>query len=930
MKHLSIILLSSMVTFAADFITGQGARITIGQRTFTSQDTGSPSATQLGAVGGLAYANNTLFVIDSNHVQADPVLNRVMIYQNISQYILSPTTAIPQQGQRCAVCIGGDNVGGNNGAASLVLGQPDFVTTTINLTQNGLRTPTGIATNGQILAVADTDNNRVLIWNSIPTVIGQPADLVLGQTNFTTANVGLDNKSFRGPQGVWIQGNQFFVADTQNHRVMIWNSIPTKNDQPADLVLGEPNFNTAPASTVSDSAPTANNMFSPVSVTSDGQRLFVTDLGHNRVLIWNSIPTQTQQAADVEIGQPNMTSELPNNAFSGMTATSATDTTNKETPVMCNTVTGFDLANNPIYPARCGSTMDFPRYALSDGQHLFVADGGNDRILVYNSIPTQNGQRADEFIGQPDEFSDQVTDSTNTFQLDANVLSSSPATVRSPLALAWDGENLYVADPYDRRVLAFSVGTPNIPINGITNAFSLTTYAVGAVNFGGTITAKDTVTITINGTAYTYTVVSGDSLLSVIQNFANIINGIAGGTPDPNVVAQPNPGFDELVLTAKAGGASGNSVTVAVTTSTGAAITATVSGANLSGGANAAEIAPGTLITINGANLADAGAAATPDANGNYPTILGGVELYIDGTRAPLLYVSPTQINAQMLFEVNDSNGVSAYVRTTHNDGRVTATTAIAIPIVPENPGILAEAGADPRPAMAFHASSNAIALVSVDGSIVAGNTVTVTIEDRNYTYTIQDGDTLVTVRDALIATIDSNPDEKLIATAAGQFTRIVLTAKVAGPDGNGIVITASSSSGASVVMTALNPSTCCASVAGAPVTADNPAIPGEVISLYATGLGLTQAPNGSFPDNTGQAYNGPPNVAFAPVDNVQAGGSTANVISSGLKPGLLGIYEVQIQLASSLTTNPFTQVYIAQNVFTSNIVTIPVVNSIP
>ena len=930
MKHLSIILLSSMVTFAADFITGQGARITIGQRTFTSQDTGSPSATQLGAVGGLAYANNTLFVIDSNHVQADPVLNRVMIYQNISQYILNPTTAIPQQGQRCAVCIGGDNVGGNNGAASLVLGQPDFVTTTINLTQNGLRTPTGIATNGQILAVADTDNNRVLIWNSIPTVIGQPADLVLGQTNFTTANVGLDNKSFRGPQGVWIQGNQFFVADTQNHRVMIWNSIPTKNDQPADLVLGEPNFNTAPASTVSDSAPTANNMFSPVSVTSDGQRLFVTDLGHNRVLIWNSIPTQTQQAADVEIGQPNMTSELPNNAFSGMTATSATDTTNKETPVMCNTVTGFDLANNPIYPARCGSTMDFPRYALSDGQHLFVADGGNDRILVYNSIPTQNGQRADEFIGQPDEFSDQVTDSTNTFQLDANVLSSSPATVRSPLALAWDGENLYVADPYDRRVLAFSVGTPNIPINGITNAFSLTTYAVGAVNFGGTITAKDTVTITINGTAYTYTVVSGDSLLSVIQNFANIINGIAGGTPDPNVVAQPNPGFDELVLTAKAGGASGNSVTVAVTTSTGAAITATVSGANLSGGANAAEIAPGTLITINGANLADAGAAATPDANGNYPTILGGVELYIDGTRAPLLYVSPTQINAQMLFEVNDSNGVSAYVRTTHNDGRVTATTAIAIPIVPENPGILAEAGADPRPAMAFHASSNAIALVSVDGSIVAGNTVTVTIEDRNYTYTIQDGDTLVTVRDALIATIDSNPDEKLIATAAGQFTRIVLTAKVAGPDGNGIVITASSSSGASVVMTALNPSTCCASVAGAPVTADNPAIPGEVISLYATGLGLTQAPNGSFPDNTGQAYNGPPNVAFAPVDNVQAGGSTANVISSGLKPGLLGIYEVQIQLASSLTTNPFTQVYIAQNVFTSNIVTIPVVNSIP
>jgi len=260
----------------------------------------------------------------------------------------------------------------------------------------------------------------------------------------------------------------------------------------------------------------------------------------------------------------------------------------------------------------------------------------------------------------------------------------------------------------------------------------------------------------------------------------------------------------------------------------------------------------------------------------------------------------------------------------------VTTTTAIAIPVVPENPGLLAMPGVDPRPAVAFHASSNAIALVSVDGSIVAGDTATVTIQDRSYTYTIQNGDSLASVRDALIATIDSNPDEKLIATAAGQFTRIVLTAKVAGPDGNGIAITAGSTGSSSIIITALNTATCCASVAGSPVTADNPAVPGEVISLYATGLGLTQAPDGSFPNNTGQAYAGPPNVAFAPVDNVQVGGTTANVLSSGLKTGLLGIYEVQIQLNSSLTTNPNTQVFIAQNVFTSNIVTIPVVASIP
>jgi hypothetical protein len=39
----------------------------------------------------------------------------------------------------------------------------------------------------------------------------------------------------------------------------------------------------------------------------------------------------------------------------------------------------------------------------------------------------------------------------------------------------------------------------------------------------------------------------------------------------------------------------------------------------------------------------------------------------------------------------------------------------------------------------------------------------------------------------------------------------------------------------------------------------------------------------------------------------------------------LPGIYQVELQINSSLPSNPLTQMYIAQNVFTSNIVTIPV-----
>jgi uncharacterized protein (TIGR03437 family) len=60
-------------------------------------------------------------------------------------------------------------------------------------------------------------------------------------------------------------------------------------------------------------------------------------------------------------------------------------------------------------------------------------------------------------------------------------------------------------------------------------------------------------------------------------------------------------------------------------------------------------------------------------------------------------------------------------------------------------------------------------------------------------------------------------------------------------------------------------------------------------------------------------------------VDNAEVGGLSANVIFAGLEPGTLGVYRVEIQLDPSLPTNSISQVFIAQNIYTSNIVTIPV-----
>jgi uncharacterized protein (TIGR03437 family) len=69
--------------------------------------------------------------------------------------------------------------------------------------------------------------------------------------------------------------------------------------------------------------------------------------------------------------------------------------------------------------------------------------------------------------------------------------------------------------------------------------------------------------------------------------------------------------------------------------------------ATAAGGVVLGRLVPGELISIYGMHLGPAApVSATFDAAGFLPTTLGGVQVAINGTPAPLLYVSATQINA--------------------------------------------------------------------------------------------------------------------------------------------------------------------------------------------------------------------------------------------------------------------------------------------
>jgi uncharacterized protein (TIGR03437 family) len=364
-------------------------------------------------------------------------------------------------------------------------------------------------------------------------------------------------------------------------------------------------------------------------------------------------------------------------------------------------------------------------------------------------------------------------------------------------------------------------------------------------------------------------------------------------------------------------------------TSSTVQITVTTGGSTLAGGGNAAQIAPGSLVAIqanSGESLSFQTANAPANAN-PLPNDLGGTEVYFNGIRAPLVMVSPNQVIAQIPWEVADTTSINAYVRSVRPDGSVQVTSPVAVSIVSANPGIFAQPNTQPAVGIVYHASSEATGIVSVDGSANAGDSATVTIEDRKYTYSVQSGDTLDTIRDALVNLI--NQDPKVTATSSGVFDRIQLTARVQGPEGNGIAYGASASSGASVIMTAIGSSLCCANVAGSLVTSNNPAVPGEMIYVLATGVGLPVLTDTNKDlIQTGFQYpqNGPQTGPAVAMNSI-VGGKTADVISATIMPGSVGVYKVLLHLNPDLPTDPLSQLTIAQDVYVSNIVRLPIVN---
>jgi sugar lactone lactonase YvrE len=317
------------------------------------------------------------------------------------------------------------------------------------------------------LYVSDTNNNRVLEYNTpLNPSSGEPgagdtiadrelgqADLVHNMENFggaqalELANPSSTNVTAANPA---IDANgHLYVPDTVNSRVLGWTSASAfSNGAPAALVVGQPDFfsfacdDGAAGGDVNGVGP--DSLCEPGGVAVDAAgNLCVADTVDNRVLEFAA-----PFSAGMSAGESAARVFGQGGSFTAIASGGGAD--------------GLDS------PA--GVAVD------PDG-NVFVADGGNSRVLEYDDplaggggtpgTPGSAGDTtADLAFGQNDSF---TTVACNDSAAGGDASGVGPDSLCHPSSVALDASrNLYVADYGNGRVLEYN--TPLNPSSGETGA----------------------------------------------------------------------------------------------------------------------------------------------------------------------------------------------------------------------------------------------------------------------------------------------------------------------------------------------------------------------------------------------------------------------------------------------------------------------------
>jgi sugar lactone lactonase YvrE len=301
-----------------------------------------------------------------------------------------------------------------------VFGQPDMNSTGCNtggLSARSLCNPTAVLVGGSSLWIADTGNNRVLRFDS-PLTNKQDADQVFGQPDFTSNGCGLGNAGLCAPRGLAIDAHgDLYISDSGNNRIMI-DENPQTNDRKAELVLGQPDFNSGDCT---PQAGGADKLCDPRGITvlshldpwfiDQGDDLYVADRANNRVVLYSTVLSKANGApADKVFGQgDDMNTGSCGQGAGGL----------------------------------CGPTA----VATDRAGDLLVADTDNNRVLEYTDPLTDT--TADRVFGQSN-FTDHSCNAGGT--------SPTAASLCQPAGVMASGDyegSVLIADTGNNRVLGY-------------------------------------------------------------------------------------------------------------------------------------------------------------------------------------------------------------------------------------------------------------------------------------------------------------------------------------------------------------------------------------------------------------------------------------------------------------------------------------------
>lgn len=224
---------------------------------------------------------------------------------------------------------------------------------------------------------------------------------------------------------------------------------------------------------------------------------------------------------------------------------------------------------------------------------------------------------------------------------------SCPAVVTPPTSSVTLLSNLTSVGPSDTTLLTATVST----LSGSNTPVGAVTFTAGSTSLGSATLVGSA------GVATATVAVLGSQLPTGTTTVVATYNGNSGSTPVTSSVA----------LNVRTSGTSSNG-TPAVTGAAEAASFQTV-------------YSPGMIVTVFGSQLSSSTASA---ASVPLPVTLSGVSATVNGVTAPLLYVSPSQMNIQVPYET----AIGPATLVIDNNGALTMST---FNVQAASPGIFAD-----------------------------------------------------------------------------------------------------------------------------------------------------------------------------------------------------------------------------------------------